>query len=94
VPRGEDRQWGGMRLDHNTADLRGLRVDEALLACELVFDAVLLTGEDTAWVLHGHGTGVLKQAVRAWLPQQAHVKRFRPADAGEGGDAYTVVQLR
>ena len=55
---------------------------------------MLQTGEPVGWVLHGHGTGVLKKALRTWLPKQKEVEKFRPANADEGGDAYTRVELR
>jgi dsDNA-specific endonuclease/ATPase MutS2 len=83
-----------LRMDFNTVDLRGMRVDEATTATEAFFDARSLAGIRTLFVLHGHGTGALKTAMRAWLPQSRYVRTSRPADADEGGDAYTVVELR
>ncbi len=76
----------------NTLDLRGFRVDEALNAIEPFFDShTNRTG--VVFLLHGHGTGVLKEAVRRWLPASRYVRDFRPANAEEGGDALTVVRL-
>ena len=43
---------------------------------------------------HGHGTGALKQAVREALRTHTTVDRFMPANADQGGDAYTVVAVR
>lgn len=83
-----------MRLPFNTCDLRGKRVDEALEAVDLFLGGLSGKGTHTGWILHGHGTGALKQAVRDWLPTSMIVRRWRPADADEGGDAYTIVEIR
>ena len=85
--------WGGVRMEGNTIDLRGLRVDVALERAETGFDRLVLQGQPVAYVLHGHGTGALKSAVRGWLPDCHYVKKWRPANPDEGGDAFTVVQL-
>lgn len=82
-----------VRLDHNTVDLRGQRVDAALELVEQHIDALAVRGESFGFVLHGHGTGALKTAVRRWLPQARGVRRWRPANADEGGDAFTVLEL-
>ena len=76
----------------NTLDLRGFRVDDALPAIEQFFDAHT-NRTPVLFILHGHGTGALKQAVRQWLPASRYVRDFRPANAEEGGDALTVVRL-
>jgi DNA mismatch repair protein MutS2 len=85
---------GGVRTQRNTLDLRGQRADEALEETSRFLDRMLQSGEPIGWVLHGHGTGALKKALRNWLPRQKEVERFRPANADEGGDAYTRVELR
>ena len=71
-------------MDSNTCDLRGKRVDEALRATELFFDRMLRSDHRIVYVLHGHGTGALKKAIRQWLPSCSYVCRFRPADSHEG----------
>lgn len=95
---GPEREPGGgdavVRVDGNTCDLRGQRVDEALDTLEHFLDARAREGLKVVFVLHGHGTGALKTAVRAALPTSRYVRRARPADADEGGDAFTVVELR
>ena len=83
-----------MRLPFNTLDLRGKRVDEALEAVDLFLGGLPSKGTHTGWILHGHGTGALKQAVRDWLPSSMIVRRWRPADTDEGGDAFTLVEIR
>ncbi|MBN1334714.1 MAG: Smr/MutS family protein [Deltaproteobacteria bacterium] len=85
--------FGGVPSKANTLDLRGRRLEEAREASESFFDACLLRGEPVAWLLHGHGTGVLKSGLRGWLSSCRYVRRWRPAAEGEGGDAWTVVEL-
>ncbi len=82
-----------VRVDSNTLDLRGQRVDEALEAVDVFVDALLRTGESAAYILHGHGTGALKQAVRAHLRDSLHVSDSSPADPEDGGDAFTIFWL-
>ena len=93
LPPPVDNQFVGVRTDSNTCDLRGKRVDAAIDAAELFLDAMVRRNEPVTYILHGHGTGVLKKAVRAWLPECAHVSRWRPAMPHEGGDAFTLIEL-
>ena len=51
-------------------------------------------GEAECLILHGHGTGALKQALRDHLSSSPYVGAFRAGDRHEGGDAVTVVSLR
>lgn len=83
-----------LRMPHNTINLRGMRVDEALDAVDMGLDKAVQSGTDVVFVLHGHGTGALKQAVRQALRTHDVVQRAVPANADQGGDAYTVVAVR
>jgi DNA mismatch repair protein MutS2 len=82
------------RTDANTLDLRGERVDEALSKVDAFVDRLLNVGESHGFVLHGHGTGALKSAVRAHLRASSHIERSQPADSDSGGDAFTTFWLR
>jgi DNA mismatch repair protein MutS2 len=75
-------------------DVRGLRVDELLREVERFLDRIYSDGEPECLILHGHGTGALKQALREHLSASPYVGAFRPGDRHEGGDAVTVVSLR
>jgi DNA mismatch repair protein MutS2 len=94
------RQGGGqaakpkLRLPTNTLDLRGARVVEGLERMEKFMDDAILRGEDAVFVLHGHGTGVLKTAVRQALANSPYVSDSGPAESDQGGDAFTVATLR
>jgi DNA mismatch repair protein MutS2 len=85
--------WGGLRCDANSLDLRGQRLEEALENTEAFLDALMLRGEPVAWVLTGHGTGVLKDGLRRWVKASRYVRRWRAAEEGEGGDAWTIIEL-
>lgn len=88
-----DESVAGIRMASNTCDLRGKRVDEALEEVGGFLDRMVSQGQSAAYLLHGHGTGAIKKALREWLPRAPHVSAWRPANEGEGGDAYTIVRL-
>jgi DNA mismatch repair protein MutS2 len=75
------------------ADVRGMRVDEALRAVDLELDRATRAGEERVHVLHGHGSGALKSAVREHLRRSPYVLRSRAAEQHEGGDGVTVAEL-
>ncbi len=74
--------------------LIGERVEPALERLDAYLDTALLAGRGEVRVVHGHGTGRLKQAVRAHLRGHPAVAAFRAGAANEGGDGATVVTLR
>jgi DNA mismatch repair protein MutS2 len=78
----------------NSLDVRGQRVDEALEVLEPFLDRLLRQGRSRAYILHGHGSGALKKAVRAALQASRYVERSGAADPDEGGDGVTVAHLR
>ena len=80
-------------LSH-TLDLRGKRAEETLDEIELYLDKASLINLSPVYIIHGHGTGVLKQVVRDYLKTSPYVKKFAPASSAEGGDGVTVVDLR
>lgn len=75
-------------------DVRGMRADDALAEMERFFDQGMRSGEEAALIIHGHGTGALKQAIRDYLTNSPYVRMFRPGESHEGGDGVTVVALR
>jgi DNA mismatch repair protein MutS2 len=82
-------QSGDRRLD-----ARGLRVEELLREVERFLDRLYGEGAPEAVILHGHGTGALKQALRDHLGASPYVASFRGGERHEGGDAVTVVTMR
>lgn len=82
-----------VRVAGNTLDMRGMRVDEGQEAAERFFDKAVRSGWDRVFLLHGHGTGALKDGLRHWLRSSAYVTDWAPASEEQGGDAFTVVLL-
>ena len=92
-PRAEPPAPPAIATRDNTCDLRGLRVDDALAMATSFLDRALNDGQPAVFLLHGHGTGALREALRRELAQSRYVARFAPADADQGGDGMTVVWL-
>ncbi|HSA06491.1 MAG TPA: endonuclease MutS2 [Candidatus Gastranaerophilales bacterium] len=77
----------------NTLDLRGERVEEALTRVDYFLDKANLANFTPVYIIHGHGTGKLRKAIREHLKTSGYVKNFRAGKDGEGGDGITVVEL-
>ncbi|MGE6259295.1 endonuclease MutS2 [Heyndrickxia sporothermodurans] len=75
-------------------DLRGERYENALLRVEKYIDDALLAGYPRVSIIHGKGTGALRQGVQDYLKHHRSVKRIRLGDAGEGGSGITVVEFK
>lgn len=78
----------------NTLDLRGYKVEEALDSLEFYLDKASLSNVSPVYIIHGHGTGALKSAVREFLSSSPYVKEFRSGEDGEGGDGVSVVDIK
>lgn len=76
-----------------TLDLRGYRVEEALDEVEAYLDKASLANLTPVYIIHGHGTGALKEAVRDFLRTSPYVAKFRPGEDSEGGDGVSVVDI-
>jgi len=74
-------------------DLHCLTVDEALPRLDQYLYEAYVVGIPSVRVVHGKGTGTLRQVVREWLPRHHLVKSFRPAEPEEGGGGVTIVEL-
>ena len=76
-----------------TLDLRGMRYEEAMEELENYLDKACASGLPHAIIIHGHGTGVLKKAVREYIANSPYIAKFRPGEDAEGGDGVSVVDL-
>jgi len=74
--------------------LIGNRVDEALEKLDKYLDDAILAGHEQVRVIHGHGTGRLRDAVREFLRSHVQVLEIRAGRPNEGGNGATVVRLR
>ncbi len=79
-----------IRTSQNTLDIRGSRVADA----EPAIDKALSGSQATLWIIHGHGTGKLRQGVQAFLQQHPLVDRYELASREEGGAGVTVAYLK
>jgi DNA mismatch repair protein MutS2 len=75
-------------------DLRGTTVDEAITELEKYLDDAALAGAAEARILHGKGTGALRQGIQKFLRSVKNVKSFAIAPYNEGGDGVTIVRLK
>jgi DNA mismatch repair protein MutS2 len=74
-------------------DLRGMTVDEAVPAVDKYLSDLAWAGLTRATLIHGKGTGRLKEGLRLYLKEHRQVKSFRGGLPGEGGAGVTVVEL-
>ena len=74
-------------------DLRGYRYEEAMYEVEQYLDKACASGMPHVRIIHGHGTGVLKKAIRDYLSNSPYVAKFRPGENAEGGDGVSMVDL-
>lgn len=75
-------------------DVRGKTAEEARESLVACLDQALLDGVPVVRIIHGHGTGRLKQVLRDYLKDSPYVSVFRPGERSEGGDGVTVVNLK
>lgn len=75
-------------------DLRGERYEDAIMRTEKYLDDAILANYPRISIIHGKGTGVLRQAIQQFLKNHSRVKSYRFGEAGEGGYGVTVVELK
>jgi len=78
----------GMELD-----VRGLRADEALESLERYLDSAFLAGLPFVRIIHGKGTGRLREVIRNFLRDNPQIRSFEAGKEQEGGEGVTVVKL-
>ncbi|GIU10930.1 UPF0115 protein [Shewanella sp. c952] len=74
-------------------DLHGMRQSEAKLELAALIQACVKQQSHCCCIMHGHGTGILKQNIPMWLAQHPHVKAFHQATKEWGGDAALLVLI-
>ena len=75
-------------------DLRGMTADEAILELEAAIDSALLSHINQITVIHGKGTGVLRNEVHKYLRTCKFIKSFRLGTFGEGESGVTIIEMR
>ncbi|MBZ4663400.1 MAG: endonuclease MutS2 [Caloramator sp.] len=75
-------------------DLRGQTVDEALYNLDKYLDDAYLAGLNFVRIIHGKGTGALREGIKQELRKHQYVKSMRSGDINEGGSGVTIVELK
>ncbi|MCL6636791.1 MAG: endonuclease MutS2 [Alicyclobacillus sp.] len=75
-------------------DVRGHTVDEAIPQVDKYLDAAVVHGLKRVTIIHGKGTGALRDGLRRFLSRHPHVAAWAPGGPGEGGDGATVCDLQ
>ena len=79
-----------IRTSRNTVDLRGRRVADS----ELILDKAISEAQRAIWIIHGHGTGKLRQGVHAFLKQHPRISNYEAAPQNDGGTGVTIAYVR
>jgi DNA mismatch repair protein MutS2 len=81
-----------VRTSNNTLDIRGQRVDNAEMEINNAIAKAIEAG--VLWIIHGKGTGRLRQGVHEYLQGHSQVEKFELASQKEGGAGVTLVYLK
>lgn len=92
--RGGSMSVKGSSNARGKLDLRGVRYEEAMLMLDQYFDQVMLANYDTVTIIHGHGTGAIRNGVQKYLKGKSFVAEYRFGGEAEGGMGATVVTLK
>jgi DNA mismatch repair protein MutS2 len=94
-PREKKGAWSAITgdIESTRLDLRGLSGDEAIMKIDRFIDAMRLNRIHSATIVHGKGTGSLRQKTAELLQKHRYVKSFRLGEWGEGGTGVTIVEL-
>jgi len=94
------KKRGGRELSLNlksvssSIDLRGMDSEEALFKTDKYLDEAYMAGLNEVTIIHGKGTGVLRNSISDMLKRHPHVKKYRLGEYGEGGTGVTVAELK
>lgn len=78
----------------SSIDLRGQTIDEAMYNIEKYLDDAFLAGLENVIIIHGKGTGALREGIQNALKHHRYVKSLRTGEIGEGGSGVTVVEIK
>lgn len=82
------------QISDNTLDLRGLVSEDAVERTAFFLQSMMIHEQKMCYIIHGHGTGVLKSCIRQYLQRSPLVVDMRPGQYYEGGDGVTLVWLK
>lgn len=75
-------------------DLRGMNLDEAIMKVDKYLDDALMSNLNEVQIIHGKGTGVLRDGITKFLKKHRHIKTSRLGNFNEGGDGVTIVTFK
>ncbi len=75
-------------------DIRGYAVDDGIHEVDMFIDNAVLSGAGLITVIHGKGTGILRQGIHQHLKSHPSVKSFRVGKFGEGEEGVTIIELK
>jgi len=90
LPRGPSAQGASAPLE---IDLRGMTGDEAETATVAAVDAAVLAEQPYLRIIHGMGTGVVRERVRRVVSQDRRISRYAFAPRNQGGTGVTIVEF-
>lgn len=93
IAKGNTHEDVVIQTSDNTCDVRGMYTDDASSMVAAFLDRCLGTGTTPVFIVHGHGTGALRDTIRRDLKDHRFVHHFRPGATGEGGDGVTLVWI-
>ncbi|WP_414528606.1 endonuclease MutS2 [Nodularia chucula] len=79
-----------IRTSRNTVDLRGKRVADS----EIILDKAISEAIGPLWIIHGHGTGKLRQGVHEFLRHHPRISHHEPAEQADGGTGVTIAHVK
>jgi DNA mismatch repair protein MutS2 len=94
LPTNVSFNMSSKQLEKNEVNVVGRTVDEAVDTVDKFLDDAFLAQVHTVRIVHGMGTGALRQAISELLGAHPHVNRFESAPHAEGGRGVTIVTLR
>ena len=98
-PKKEKNHRAGLKASkaksvNTSLDLRGERYEEAMIRLNNFIDSALLAGHGQVTIIHGHGTGVLRQGVQKALKNHPRVDSFEFAPYNMGGNGATIAKFK
>ena len=84
---------GVERVAATEFDMRGMNTDEGIIELDRFIDNAVMTGINSITIIHGKGTGVLRNAVQSHLRKHKSIKTFRIGLFGEGENGVTIAEI-